>query len=183
MVVVALTLLEEPITVMFTVPGAALLLAVKVKVLQIAVVTGLNEAVTPLGSDPEIERLTLPEKPLVGTTVIVVWPLPPCGTVTCDPESANVGERGWFAEDTPLQPLVIKDNKSPAATARRNRHAAENMKRLTPANVLAPETITPRRSVRGYRRAAATAPSRRHYLNTLAEIGSQVKTLDHPVYL
>jgi len=49
-------------------------LAVSVSVLVLVVVAGLNDAVTPLGN-PEAERLTLPVKPLIGLTVMVLFPL------------------------------------------------------------------------------------------------------------
>jgi len=124
-----LALPELPITVTFAVPGAAVLFAVKVRMLVVAALAGLNEAVTPLGSAPETERVTFPEKPLAGRIVIVVWPLPPCCTVTCDPESVNVGESVWFADDTPLQALMIKDSESPAANAMWDRHDVKNIKR------------------------------------------------------
>jgi len=136
MVVMALALPELPITVTFAVPGAAPLFAVKVRMLVVAALAGLNDALTPLGSEPETERATFPEKPLAGRIVIVVWPLPPCCTVTCDPESVNVGESVRFADDTPLQPLMIKDNESPAANAMRDRHDIENKSRPAESQLL-----------------------------------------------
>lgn len=136
MVVLALALPELPITVTFAVPGVALLFAVKVRMLVVAALAGLNDAVTPLGSEPETEKATFPEKPLAGRIVNVVWPLPPCCTVTCDPESVNVGDGVWFADDTPLQPLMIKDNESPAANATRDRHDVENIKRPAESRLL-----------------------------------------------
>src|SRR5215469_8509728 len=63
-----------------TVPTAAVLLAVSVNVLVLAVLLGLNEAVTPLGN-PEADKLTLPLKPFTGLTVMVLVPLLPCATV------------------------------------------------------------------------------------------------------
>ncbi len=64
-----------PVMVTLLVPTAAVPLAVNVKVLVFAVLVGLNDAVTPLGS-PDADKLTLPLKPLRGTTVIVLAPLP-----------------------------------------------------------------------------------------------------------
>jgi len=58
------------------VPVAAVLLAVSVNVLVLAVLLGLNDAVTPLGS-PDADKLTLPLKPFCGVTVMVLAPLAP----------------------------------------------------------------------------------------------------------
>jgi hypothetical protein len=54
-----------------TVPVAAVLLAVRVSVLVEVVLAGLKLAVTPEGS-PLAARLTDPEKPFTGFTVIVL---------------------------------------------------------------------------------------------------------------
>jgi len=59
-----------------TVPVAAVLPALNVRVLVFVVLAGLNDAVTPLGK-PEAARLTLLLKPFCGTTVMVVAPLVP----------------------------------------------------------------------------------------------------------
>jgi len=72
---------DVPVIVTVTVPVAAVLPAVSVIVLVLAVLLGLNDAVTPLGS-PEADKLTLPLKPVCGVTVIVLVPLPPCRIVT-----------------------------------------------------------------------------------------------------
>ena len=53
---------EEPVIVNATVPVAAVALADSVSELVVVVLTGLNEAVTPLGR-PEAERLIVPLKP------------------------------------------------------------------------------------------------------------------------
>ncbi len=63
-------------TVTVTVPVAAVLPAVSVILLVLAVLLGLNEAVTPLGR-PDAEKLTLLLKPFCGVTVIVLFPLAP----------------------------------------------------------------------------------------------------------
>ena len=76
MVVVCVRLPLVPVTVTVAVPVAAVLLAVKVSVLVLVVLEGLNDAVTPEGN-PEAERLTLPLKPPVGLTVMVLVPLFP----------------------------------------------------------------------------------------------------------
>ena len=68
---------DEPVMVTEAVPVAAVLLAVSVNVLVLAVLLGLNDAVTPLGR-PDADKLTLPLKPFCGLTVMVLAPLAPC---------------------------------------------------------------------------------------------------------
>jgi len=84
-VVVFVKLPDVPVTVTVTVPVVAVLLAVKVSVLLLAVLllavlVGLNEAVTPLGR-PDADKLTLPLKPFCGVTVMVLVPVVPCAIV------------------------------------------------------------------------------------------------------
>jgi hypothetical protein len=79
-VVVFVKLPEVPVMVTATVPVAAVLLAVSVKVLVLAVLAGLNEAATPLGR-PDADKLTLPLKPYCGVTVMALAPLAPCAIV------------------------------------------------------------------------------------------------------
>ena len=62
------------------VPTVAAPLAVRVRLLVVVAVLGLNDAVTPLGR-PDADRPTLPLKPFRGATVIVLAPLAPCTTV------------------------------------------------------------------------------------------------------
>jgi hypothetical protein len=76
-VVVCERLPEVPVMVIVDDPVAAVLLADRVSVLVPVVLAGLNDAVTPLGS-PLAERATLPVKPFVGATVMVVVLLLPC---------------------------------------------------------------------------------------------------------
>jgi hypothetical protein len=68
---------DMPVTVTVAVPVAAVLLAVSVNLLVLAVLVGLNDAVTPLGR-PVADKLTLPVKPFCGVTVMVLAPLAPC---------------------------------------------------------------------------------------------------------
>ena len=75
-VVVFVKLPDEPVTVTVTIPVAAVLLAVSVNVLVLAVLLGLNDAVTPLGR-PDADKPTLPLKPFCGLTVMVLAPLAP----------------------------------------------------------------------------------------------------------
>ena len=68
----------------------AVLLAVSVSVLVVAVLVGLNDAVTPLGS-PDAARLTLPVNPFRSFTVMVlVPPAPPWVIVRLLGESESV---------------------------------------------------------------------------------------------
>ena len=71
---------DVPVIVTMAGPVVAVLLAVNVNVLVLVVLVALNSAVTPLGR-PEAVRPTLPVKPPVGLTVIVLGMLPPCPTV------------------------------------------------------------------------------------------------------
>jgi len=73
-VVVFVRALALPVMVTAKFPMLATLLAVRVSVLVLLVLVGLNDAVTPLGS-PETDKLTLPLKPFCGVTVIVLVPL------------------------------------------------------------------------------------------------------------
>jgi hypothetical protein len=61
-VVVLVKLPDMPVTVTVAAPVAAVLLTVSVNVLALAVLLGLNDAVTPLGR-PDADKLTLPVKP------------------------------------------------------------------------------------------------------------------------
>jgi hypothetical protein len=68
-----LKLPDAPCMVIVTVPVLALLLAVSVRTLVFVVGFVANAAVTPDGR-PVAESVTLPVKPLVGLTVIVLVP-------------------------------------------------------------------------------------------------------------
>lgn len=69
--------LEVPVTVTFTVPNAAPLVVVKVRMLVLFVLEGSKDAVTPLGRF-EADKLTLLEKPFCGVIVIALAPLAAC---------------------------------------------------------------------------------------------------------
>jgi len=77
------------VIVTVAVPVVAVALAVSVSVLVPVVLAGLNVAVTPAGN-PDADKLTLPVKPFVGLTVIVLLPLLPCVTVTLDGAADSV---------------------------------------------------------------------------------------------
>ncbi len=68
---------DVPVMVTKAVPEVAALLAASVNVLVLAVLLGLNDAVTPLGR-PDADKLTLLLKPFCGLTVMVLVPLVPC---------------------------------------------------------------------------------------------------------
>ena len=69
---------EVPVTVTVVgPPTVAVPLAVSVKTLEVVELVGLNDAVTPVGNVEVTEKATLPEKPFVGFTVIVLVPLLP----------------------------------------------------------------------------------------------------------
>jgi hypothetical protein len=70
MAVVRVRVAEAPWIVMVDVPVVALLLADRDRVLVVAVLAGLKEAVTPWGK-PEMDRLTPLAKPFCGVTVMV----------------------------------------------------------------------------------------------------------------
>src|SRR5437879_6015271 len=89
MVVVFVKLPDEPVTVTVTVPVVAMLPADSVNVLVLAVLLGLNDAVTPLGR-PDADKLTLPLKPFCGVTVMVLAPFVPWTTLRLLGEVENV---------------------------------------------------------------------------------------------
>src|ERR1700722_3704862 len=76
-VAVSATPFDEPVIVTLTVPSAAPLPLVRVRVLVPLVLDGLKDAVTPLGKF-DAERVMLPENPLCGVTVMATAPLAPC---------------------------------------------------------------------------------------------------------
>jgi hypothetical protein len=67
---------DVPVSLNAVVPIAAVLSAVRVRMLVVVVLVGLKEAVTPDGK-PEAERMTVPAKAFLPTTVIVLVTLPP----------------------------------------------------------------------------------------------------------
>ncbi len=100
---------DEPVIVRVTVPVATVLLAASVNVLVLAVLLGLNDAVTPVGR-PDADKLTLLLNPFSGVTVMVLVPLAPCAIVTLvgDVESEKFGGGG---------PGVVSDTLSNVAVA------------------------------------------------------------------
>ena len=88
-VVVCVKLPDVPVMVTVEVPVVAVLLAVSVSTLFEVVGLVPKLAVTPAGR-PDADKVTLPVNPLVGFTVIVLVPLPPCVTVTLLGEAERV---------------------------------------------------------------------------------------------
>jgi hypothetical protein len=125
-VVCAVRLPDVPVIVMVDVPVAAVLLAVRVKVLVEVVGFVPKVAVTPLGS-PDAARLTLPENPPRSVTVIVLLPLPPCVTVTLlgDAESVKLGVED--PANSVISPVVFG---LPQPVHRSKPVAAENVPQL-----------------------------------------------------
>lgn len=93
---------EVPVIVMVDVDAAAELLAIKVSVLVVIALAGLNDAVTPAGN-PAIARLTALAKPCCAFTVIVVTPLAP---VAIETEDADEDKLNAGAFDAPVRLLI-----------------------------------------------------------------------------
>jgi hypothetical protein len=89
MATVELTLPDLPVTVTVAEPAVALALAVKVNVLEVAVLAGLKDAVTPLGR-PATVRATALLNPLLGETLIEVVAVALCTTVTAAADVLSV---------------------------------------------------------------------------------------------
>ena len=70
---------DVPVTVTVAAPVVAVLMAVKVNVLDPVVLVGLNAAVTPTGR-PDADKLTVPVNPFAGSTVMVAALLALCAT-------------------------------------------------------------------------------------------------------
>ncbi len=80
---------EVPVIVTVAGPVVVVLLALSVTVLLLVVLSGLKDAVTPLGR-PDADRLTLALKPFLGVTVIVLVPLEPRVMVTLVGDAESV---------------------------------------------------------------------------------------------
>lgn len=111
---------EVPVIVTGKFPTAAVPAAVRVSVLVVAVVAGLNDAVTPAGK-PEADKLTLPLKPNWGVMVMVFVLVAPCVMVMLlsDVEREKFGEGGAG---------VVRETLSKVAVAK------EDVLRLLTAN-------------------------------------------------
>ena len=109
-IVVLVKLPDEPAMVTVTVPVTAVLLAVRVNVLVLAVLAGLNDAVTPVGK-PDADKLTLPLKPFSGVTVMVLALLAPWAIVALLDEVERVKFGGGG-------PGVVSDTLSKVAVAK-----------------------------------------------------------------
>jgi len=83
---------DIPVTVTVEVPVATVLLAESVNTLVVALVV-LKDGVTPAGN-PDAVKATVPVNPLVGVTVMVLFPLPPCATVAGEAERLKSAAAG-----------------------------------------------------------------------------------------
>jgi hypothetical protein len=88
------------------VPVVALLLADRVRLLVVAVLLGLNDAVTPCGR-PEADKLALPVKPFCGVTVIVDATWPPRARLS---ELGEADRAKFGAGVTVSESVVLCDN-------------------------------------------------------------------------
>lgn len=88
-VVVLVNVPDLPVMVTVTVPGVAVALAESVRMLLVVVGFVPKAAVTPL-DNPEAERVTLPVKPPVGATVMVLVPLLLCAMLRLVGEAESV---------------------------------------------------------------------------------------------
>jgi len=106
-VVFCVRLPDVPVMVMVLVPATAPLPAVKVRVLPVVVLAGVNANVTPAGK-PAADRLTLPVKPLAGMTRTVLELLPPGVTATVPGTVARLKFRDEvFVLATTLRLVVV----------------------------------------------------------------------------
>lgn|SRR6266567_2705874 len=119
-VTVFVKLPEVPVIVTGNVPTAAVPAAVRVRVLVVAVVVGLNDAVMPAGK-PEADKLTLPLKPNCGVMVMVFVLLAPCVIVMLlkEVESEKFGDGGaGVVRETLSKVAVAKEEMLRLLTAR-----------------------------------------------------------------
>ena len=93
---------EVPVMVIVDVDEAAELLAVKVRVLDVAALDGLSDAVTPAGR-PDTARLTTPLKPFCELIVMVLSPLAPGAIESADADDARPKDG---RSDCPIKPLI-----------------------------------------------------------------------------
>lgn len=99
---------EVPVIVTGNIPTAAVPAAVRVRVLVVAVVLGLNDAVTPAGS-PDADKLTLPLKPNCGV-IVTVFVLPvPCVIVMLlkEAEREKFGDGGAGVVSETLSKVAV----------------------------------------------------------------------------
>ena len=106
-----------PVTVTVTVPVVAVLLAIRVNVLEAVAGFGLNKKVTPLGR-PEADKLTVPLKPFCGVTVTLLVPVVPWVTFKLpgDAEMVKFGPAFTVSETValwvrpPPTPVIVIGN-------------------------------------------------------------------------
>ncbi len=132
-----------PVTVTVFVPTTAADVALNVTMLVVAVVAGVNEAVTPLGS-PDTASVTLPVKPVFGTTVIVAVAPVPCTTVTVETEDeSEYVTCGRTVKAIPTEAVSVPD--LPVIVMFEEPSTAVEL--ATKLRVLAPPTVAPNEAV------------------------------------
>lgn len=115
--VVAVNVPDVPVMLMFEVPAVAVLLAVRVNILDPVVGLGVNTALTPLGS-PDAASVTLPANPPMSVTVMVPVVAAPRVTdsVAADAASVKLGvvvllivsEMLELAVSAPDVPVIVR---------------------------------------------------------------------------
>ena len=119
-VAVFVKLPEVPVIVIGNVPTPAVLEAVRIRVLVVAVVLGLNDAVTPAGT-PDADRPTFPLKPNCGVTVMVFVLFVPCVIVMLlkEVEREKFGDGGaGVVSETLSKVAVAKEDAFRLLTAK-----------------------------------------------------------------
>lgn len=109
-VVVCVKLPDVPVMVSVTGPPAtAELLAVNVTMQEVVAGSGSNDALTPVGKVEVTARFTLPAKPFVGFTVMVLVLLLPRATLTLFGDADKVK----FGVPVTVRPIVVVCVKAP----------------------------------------------------------------------
>lgn len=115
---------EVPLMVKVEALAAAAVVAVSVSVLADVVLTGLNDAVTPVGK-PVALRATVALKPPCGATAMVVLPVPPWSTFTLETEEESLKDAAAvtvkammaWADEVPTVPVTVSVDAPSAAEA------------------------------------------------------------------
>lgn len=106
------------------VPTLALAFAESVSVLPVVAGSGIKEAVTPLGK-PDADKLTLPPKPLIGLTAIVLVAPVPCTMLRLagdaerlkSADGTTVSETEVELVTLPEVPVIVSENVPVVADA------------------------------------------------------------------
>ena len=93
---------DTPVIVSVDVPGAAVLLTVRMRVPAVMAAAGWNEPVTPAGS-PETARFTAPEKPFCAAIWMAVEPLAPAARDIAGADKERLNAAGF---ETPVRSSI-----------------------------------------------------------------------------